>query len=465
MKLLHIVLFIFCVLSSTHAATLPPSVVKALQLAHIPLDSIGVEVREVNARTPLISVNAKQSMSPASTMKLLTTYAGLELLGPSYSWKTEAYLDGKLEQDVLHGDLILKGYGDPKLTLEKLWLWLHELRSRGLREIRGDLVLDHSVFQLAPHNPAEFDNEPMRPYNTGPDALLLNFNSVRLRFIPEGEKIKIISMPELAGITLDNRVTVATAPVNCSNWDDALSIQLQGDTLRVQGVFPAQCGERERHISLLSHPSYLYAVFRVLWQEMGGLLQGTLREGTVSGSAILFATHNSAPLAELIRDINKFSNNVMARQLFLSLGGTAETPASFTHSELTIRNWLTQKKLYFPELILENGAGLSRRERISPHSLALLLHSAQRSPLSTEFEASLPIVGVDGTFKKRLTDSEAANHAHLKTGSLEGVQAIAGYVQSRSGKQWILVFLINHPNAAAGQQAQNALIEWVQRRY
>jgi D-alanyl-D-alanine carboxypeptidase/D-alanyl-D-alanine-endopeptidase (penicillin-binding protein 4) len=155
MKLLHTLLLISCLIPSTYAATLPPPVLKALQLARIPLGSIGVEVREVNARTPLISVNAKQSMSPASTMKLLTTYAGLELLGPSYSWKTEAYLDGKLEQDVLHGDLILKGYGDPKLTLEKLWLWLHELRSRGLREIRGDLVLDRSVFQLAPHDPAE----------------------------------------------------------------------------------------------------------------------------------------------------------------------------------------------------------------------------------------------------------------------------------------------------------------------
>ncbi|CAH1076299.1 D-alanyl-D-alanine carboxypeptidase/D-alanyl-D-alanine endopeptidase [Candidatus Nitrotoga sp. 1052] len=465
MKLLHTLLLIFFLIPSSHAATLPPPVVKALQLARIPLGSIGVEVREVNARTPLISVNAKQSMSPASTMKLLTTYAGLELLGPSYSWKTEAYLDGKLEQDVLHGDLILKGYGDPKLTVEKLWLWLHELRSRGLREIRGDLVLDRSAFQLAPHDPAKFDNEPMRPYNTGPDALLLNFNSVRLRFIPEGEKIKIISMPELAGIRLDNRVTASTVQGNCSNWSDALSTQLHGDTLLVQGFFPAQCGEREQHVSLLSHPSYLYAVFRALWQEMGGLIQGTLREGTVPDSAILFATHHSAPLAEHIRDINKFSNNVMARQLFLSLGGTAETPANVTHSEQTIRNWLTQKKLHFPELILENGAGLSRRERISPRSLALLLRSAQRSPLSTEFEASLPIVGVDGTFKKRLTDSEAANHAHLKTGSLEGVQAIAGYVQSRSGKQWILVFLINHPNAAAGQQAQNALIEWIQRRY
>ena len=427
------------------------------------MSSIGVEVREVNARKPLISVNAKQPMSPASTMKLLTTYAGLEILGPAYHWKTEAYLDGKLEQDVLHGDLILKGYGDPKLTLEKLWLWLHELRSRGLREINGDLVFDRSAFHLAPHNPAEFDNAPMRPYNTGPDALLLNFNSIHLRFIPENETIKVVSMPELAGIKLDNHITAVTTQKNCSEWNHALSMQLQNDTLLIQGTFPILCGEQEQHINLLAHPNYLYAIFRTLWQEMGGTLQGTFRNGTVTNSSTLFTTHYSAPLAELIRDINKFSNNVMARQLFLSLSGSSAIPADLTRSELILRNWLAQKNLFFPELILENGAGLSRRERISPHSLASLLDSAQRSSLSSEFEASLPIVGVDGTLKKRLADSKAANHAHLKTGSLENVRAIAGYIQSRSGKRWILVFLINHPNAVAGQQAQNALIEWMQQ--
>ena len=140
-------------------------------------------------------------------------------------------------------------------------------------------------------------------------------------------------------------------------------------------------------------------------------------------------------------------------------------PSSIARSELAIRNWLAQKKLRFPELVLENGAGLSRKERISPSNMALLLQTAQRSPLSAEFEASLPIIGVDGTLKKRLNDSVVASHAHLKTGSLDGVKAVAGYVQSRSGKQWLMVFLINHPNAAAGQQAQDALIEWVQARH
>lgn len=456
-----------------HGVSLPPPVLKALKQVQIPLSGIGVVVQEINARAPLISVNASQAMNPASTMKLLTTYAGLEMLGPAYNWKTEAYLNGKLEQGVLQGDLILKGYGDPKLTLEQFWLWLRELRSRGLREIKGNLVLDRTAFELAPYDSAAFDNEPIRPYNLGPDALLLNFNAVRLRFIPDGEKIKIINEPELAGITLDNRVTAAASAVesnvieaiDCSNWDDAISTQLDGATLRLQGTFPVSCGECEQHVCLLPPPQYVYAVFRTLWQEMGGEFNGELVEGVVPGSATLFATHNSAPLAELIRDINKYSNNVMARQLFLSLGSTADAPSSIARSELAIRNWLAQKKLRFPELVLENGAGLSRKERISPSNMALLLQTAQRSPLSAEFEASLPIIGVDGTLKKRLNDSVVASHAHLKTGSLDGVKAVAGYVQSRSGKQWLMVFLINHPNAAAGQQAQDALIEWVQARH
>lgn len=464
MRIFPALLYLCCVIGNADAAALPRPVRDALQQAQIPLGDVGIEVREVNARTPLVSINSRQPMNPASTMKLLTTYAGLELLGPAYSWKTEAYLDGKLEQGVLHGDLILKGYGDPKFTVEQFWLWLRELRGRGLREIRGNLVLDRSAFDLAAHDPAAFDNDPIRAYNVGPDALLLNFNAIRLQMIPNGDKVSILIEPELAGITLDNRVTLSVQG-ECDNWSDAVLPQLNGTTLLIQGTFPAACGEREQHVSLLPHSDYVYTVFRALWQELGGTLRGELRTATLPGSATLFATHNSAPLSELIRDINKFSNNVMARQLFLSLGLTPIAPATPASSEQALRDWLAQKQLDLPELAMENGAGLSRTERISAHSMALLLRSAQRSPQQPEFEASLPIVGVDGTLKNRLRDSASAGHAHLKTGTLEGAKAVAGYVQSRSGKQWVLVFFINHANAAKGGAAQDALIEWVQQRH
>ena len=473
MKLFFCLLFCCSLIQNAQGVALPLSVREALRQVDIPLSSIGVVVREVNARTPLLSVNARQAMNPASTMKLLTTYAALEMLGSNYTWKTEAYLDGKLEEGVLLGDLILKGYGDPQLTLEKFWLWLRDMRSRGLREIRGNLVLDRSAFEPVNYDAAAFDNAPLRPYNMGPDALLLNFNAVRLRFIPDSEKIQVIAEPNLSGITLDNRITSSSLsgesltiePADCSNWEDGISTQLDGATVRLQGVFPTQCGECEQHVCLLPPAQYLYSVFRALWQEMGGSLSGELRESTLPRSATLYATHTSNPMAEVIRDINKFSNNVMARQVFLSLSGNSEEPASLARSEAAIRNWLAQKKLRFPELVLENGSGLSRIERISPQHMALLLQSAQRSPLAAEFEASLPILGVDGTLKKRLKESVATAQAHLKTGSLKGVQAVAGYVLSRSGKRWLMVFLINHPNAGAGQLAQNALIEWIQSRH
>ncbi len=506
MKLLRIILIALC-LSSTpiaHAAPVPQTVLNALKRANIPLSSVGIVVREANTYTPLISHQAHQPMNPASTIKLLTTYAGLELLGADYTWKTEAYLDGALEKDVLHGNLILKGYGNPKLSIEQLWLWVVELRSRGLREIRGDLVLDRSAFALSPHDPAAFDNDPTRPYNIGPDALLLNFGAIRLRFMPDGDAIKISTLPELAGYTLDNRLTLVTPEnisgnasaqkIDCSALEKIITAELQGNALLLQGDYPATCGERDLHLSPLTHPDYFYAVFLALWKEMGGSITGGVSENVVPSAAALFATHRSPPLAEIIRDINKYSNNVMAHQVFLSLGNivsgngnslesaktaeptsTSETsiafntsptapPASMARSKLALRNWLARKQLSFPELHLENGAGLSRVARISPNSLALLLSSAQRSPMSAEFIASLPILGVDGTLRKRLANTAAATRGHLKTGSLEGVQAIAGYVQAYSGKQWIVVFLINHPNAGQGQPAQDALIEWVQRR-
>lgn len=464
MKFLYLSLLYIVGISSAQAIALPPTVIEALKEARIPQASIGIEVREIGARTPLVSINAGQAMNPASTMKLLTTYAGLDLLGPSYTWKTEIYLDGKLDNGVLRGDLIIKGYGDPKFNIEQFWLWLAELRARGVREIRGDLVLDRSFFRLPEYDPADFDNDPVRAYNVGPDALLLNFNTLRLRYLPEGNRLKIISEPFLEGVQLDNQLT--PQPVGgCDNWDDTIRIQPRGDSIVFQGGYPSECGEREQNLNVMPHTRYVAAVFNAVWQELGGSLKGKTREGLVSGTAKLFITHHSAPLSEVIRDINKFSNNVMARQLFLTLATTTSSPpATLPASIQAMKAWLGQKKLDFPELVLENGAGLSRHERISAGHLAQLLQSASKSPLSAEFVASLPILGIDGSVKKRLKESAAASHAHLKTGTLEGVKTIAGYVQSKGGKEWSVVFLINHPNARLGAAAQDALIEWVQKQ-
>jgi D-alanyl-D-alanine carboxypeptidase/D-alanyl-D-alanine-endopeptidase (penicillin-binding protein 4) len=508
------------------ANSLPESVSAALKQARIPLDSIGIVVQEVHESKPTLRLNEDRAMNPASTMKLLTTFAALETLGPAYRWKTEAYLNGKLENGVLQGDLVFKGYGDPKLTVEQFWMWLRELRQRGLREIRGDIVLDHSFFEAVSNDPAAFDNDPTRAYNVGTSALLLNFNAMHLHLVPDGKATIALLEPELAGYTVLNRITTSTQ-LHCDG-DNAYRARLDGRNIVLEGSIPADCGEMDDYFSLLSHDDYFLAVFTTLWQQLGGTLQGRLRAGTAPADQVPFARYVSPPLSEVIRDINKFSNNIMARQLFLTMGAAESTiytaqvnqlagrlsatdskvsrddfstaqvfreaslpteqeggdiageersislpetaanvplPANIAHSTAAIRQWLKTQQLQFPELVLENGSGLSRKERISALHLAELLQRASNSPFHAELEASLPILGMDGTVKKRFYDSGIAGYAHLKTGSLKGVKSVAGYVQAQSGTRWIVVFLVNHPNAAFAQPAQDALIEWLQTRH
>jgi D-alanyl-D-alanine carboxypeptidase/D-alanyl-D-alanine-endopeptidase (penicillin-binding protein 4) len=448
---------------SGQAATdeLPSEVIAELRRAKIPLASVGIVVQSSGAEAPLLVKNADRAMNPASTMKLLTTFAALEMLGPAYQWRTEAYLDGVLEDGVLKGDLVMKGYGDPKLTLEQFWLWLREMRQRGLREIQGDLVLDRSFFEEMKHDPAEFDDDPSRAYNVGPSAMLLNFNAVRLRLVPGIEQTDASFEPKLSGYVIQNNIT--TDSKQPCRGGDTYTARLEERSIVLEGTIPTDCGEIEDYVSLLSHDEYIFAVFSSLWEELGGKVHGTLREGSVPADQVAFSTWQSRPLSEAIRDINKFSNNTMARQLFLTLGAAGGDPASIERSVAVIGEWLTAQQLEFPELVLENGAGLSRKERISPQHLADLLRRAAHSPYSAELEASLPILGMDGTMKKRFKDNGIAGYAHIKTGMLEGVKSIAGYVHAADGKQWVVVFIINHHYAARGQAAQDALIEWVQK--
>jgi serine-type D-Ala-D-Ala carboxypeptidase/endopeptidase (penicillin-binding protein 4) len=455
---LKTILFILLAFAlNAEAARLPDTVKAELSKAGIPLDAVAIEVRRSDSSRPLISLNAHRPMNPASTMKLLTTYAGLEMLGPAYRWKTEAYLDGRLENGILDGNLVFKGYGDPRLTLEAFWLWLLELRQRGLTEIRGDIVLDRSFFEDGHYDPAAFDNKPNRAYNVAPDALLLNFNALHLRLLLSGKNTTALLEPDLYGYKLVNRIA-PSKDLPC-NGEDAYQSRLEGRDIVVEGSIPADCGEQQDYFTLLQPNDYFFAVFKTLWQELGGRITGGVRSGIAPENQPAFSTHLSPPLSEIIRDINKFSNNTMARQLFLTLGTVDGKIAGIAQSREALALWMGKEQ--FPELVLENGAGLSRNERISADHLADILERAEESPYSAELEASLPILGIDGTVKKRFKDSKIAGHAHLKTGSLEGVKSLAGYVHTGSGKQWILVFIINHPNAKYGKDAQDALISWL----
>ncbi len=453
----------------TAQESLPTPVERALTEARIPPASVAIVVQGVRATQPLLSVNAEVPMQPASVMKLVTSFASLESLGPAYRWKTEAYADGELRRGVLHGNLALKGYGDPDLTLEQFWLMLRALRARGLRDVRGDLVLDRSYFVPQHHDPARFDDEPLRPYNVGPDALLLNFKSVRFDFLPEPERraVRVVAEPHPAGLRIVNALRLVHGV--CGDWRARLGADFgdagkQGGPVRAlfTGAFAARCGEKSWNVALFSHARYVGGVFSELWRELGGSWQGTLREGTVPDGARLLYTHESPPLADVVRDMNKFSNNVMARQIYLTLGAeSAGPPASPETASAAVRAALAKAGLEFPELAIDNGSGLSRRARISARSLAQLLLAAYRSPDMAELVSSLPIVAVDGTMRKRMRGEPAAGFAHIKTGTLDGVRSVAGYVLDRNGERHVVVMLVNDPNAPAAEPAIEALLNWV----
>jgi len=456
--------------ASAQPAALPEPVARALAQAGIPENAAAFYVHEIGAERPLIAAGAERALNPASTIKLVTTYAALELLGPAYTWVTEVYAAGALKDEVLAGDLVIKGYGDPKLTLENFWLLLRGLRARGVREIRGDLVLERGYFAAEGHDPARFDDQPTRPYNTGPDALLVNFKAVRLQFIPDLEvrAVRIVAEPALPQVQIVNNL-VLDVNGSCGDWVGKLKLDAQGSAtaarLAFNGVFPANCGERVRNYNVLGHSQYALGLFRELWRELGGAFSGNARDGAAGADARLIASSQSPALAEVVRDINKFSNNVMARQLYLTLGAVgAGAPATAEKSNRVIKQWLANKGLAFPELVLENGSGLSRIERISAKSLGQLLLAAFRSPVMPELTASLPLAAVDGTMKKRLSGAEITGQAHLKTGSLAGVRSIAGYVLDAQGRRVVVVFIVNHANAGNAQPVQDALLKWVYNR-
>ncbi len=455
------------VLSAGNAdAALPRAVARAFLDEGIPLTAVSAYVREAEAVRPLVSHRPGKPMNPASTMKLVTTFAALELLGSDYRWKTEAYADGPLVGSTLEGNLVLKGYGDPKITIEQFQALVATLRATGLASIRGDLVLDRSYFAPLAHDPAAFDTEPLKPYNVGPDALLVNFKSVRFVFAPNaaGDATDVRAEPALDSVALHGAPQLVAG--DCGAWRSALgaSFDNRADAAGAtfSGRYPASCGERDWYVALLDHPHYVLAMFARYWKDAGGNFAGGVREGRAPPGAKPMATLHSPPLYDAVRDINKLSNNVMARQLFLTLATTAHAPPATTaHATEAVRHWLAKRKLGFPELVMENGSGLSRRERIAAQSMARLLLAADASKVRSEFVSSLAVAATDGTVRKRFTDDDVADQALLKTGSLEGVRALAGYVFGPGGRRYVIVCFVNHRNAGGAQPALDLLVEWI----
>lgn len=447
-------------------AGLPASVLVALQRAKVPASAMSVVVERVGDPQPLIAWNANRPMLPASTMKLVTTFAGLSILGPDFRWRTTAYADGPVDPDgTLQGNLYIKGTGDPKLVPEELIDLVDKIRKAGIKRVAGGLVLDKSYFAASTRDLPSFDDDVSAPYNVGPDPLLYAFKAISFTVTPgEDGKVAVDVLPPLANLSIDNQLYEGSG--SCASAAAAARPTLNADgamlTASFAGDYPLRCGARTTNLAILDHTTFFARGFLALWQQDGGTIAGPVAEGKVPSAARPIAVHHGPVLGSVVYDINKFSNNVMARNLFLTIGAVAgKPPATPEQSSRVVRAFLQKNGIAMPDLVLDNSSGLSRDEHVSALSLAALLQAANASPVAQAFIDSLPIAGIDGTMKNRLTNAGVLGNAHIKTGTLRDVRAIAGYVAGADGQSYVVVSFINDDHAEAARAAHDTLLEWI----
>jgi D-alanyl-D-alanine carboxypeptidase/D-alanyl-D-alanine-endopeptidase (penicillin-binding protein 4) len=494
---------LFAAIGATAHAALPEPIARLAAERGIPSDAIGALV--LRGDQVLVSHEATRTFSPASTMKLFTTMAGLELLGPQFRGRTELRTNGEVVDGVLHGDLVLRGGADGDFTADAFTHMLEKLRTKGIRKIDGNLVLDRQLWQPARADAGAppFDESPEAYYNLIPDALLLNMNLQTLDITSDSKSIKASVLPELDNVRVRSELMLVDR--DCAKWEDGWKVPeyvRNGSQLTVvlKGTFPRNCS-KTNVVNVMDRTDYAERLFRATWERLGGHFNGRAVEASAeqsrafnSGASALLAEHVSRSLPEMVRDTNKLSDNGLARTIFLSLGSLQADPVlgsrpladladatpgqphcctmeatppmtTQARAEMAIRTWLVGQGIDDIGMVFENGSGLSRIERFSPEQMAGLLKAAQRSLWGPEFLTSLPIAAIDGTMKRRLKESPAAMRARVKTGTLKNVVAIAGYVPDASGQQCIVVVMVNHERAGNGngRALVDGVIDWVSR--
>jgi len=419
---------------------------------------------------------ADEAMNPASTMKLLTSFAALQLLGPDFRWKTAWRATARPIAGVLHGDLVLRGGGDPKILIEDLRQILAALKAGGLQEIHGDLLLDAALYAGEVSQVVPIDGEWQQPYNVAPIATDLNFRSVKLAW-GGGQKPSLD--PPLHDLELIDHLR--KPQIACK--DATLSFHFEPEhassarKLVLEGNWPTACGRGERYIAYPDPIEFAERLFRAAWLEQGGKWHGHARRADGAAALaphelLLWTSSNS--LLDVVMDVNKLSNNLLSRHLWLQLSAQASVPATVQASVPAtvqasvpatvqaswdrLRAWLQGQRVDLPSLVIENGSGLSRHERLSPRDLTKILQLAQRLPMASMFRDSLPVAGIDGTMKRRLTEPGFRGQLWLKTGTLNQVRALAGYIESRSGQRYSFSIMINHPKASSARQAVDNLL-------
>ncbi len=429
-------------------------------------EGLSISVRRLRDGESVLSFNASEARNPASTVKLLTTLVALDVLGPAHRWTTRIVVPEESDP-VVADDVYFVGGGDPYLVEERIYQLLKSLRRTGMTTITGDLIVDDTYYDVAREDTGAFDQQPFRIYNVVPSAVLANFNRTRFEFRPGRGDVRISADPALPSLKIDNRLRLTAG--RCAGYRRGISLELGRDgAARFSGRFPGGCKRYAFSRSIMPSWRYTGELVAKLWRQSGGELRGQIRRGKSPETIEPLVEFDSLSLTEIVRLINKHSSNVMTRHLVYELAAADGTvPATEKAGIDVIRRWLAERNFDFSDLPLENGAGKSRRTRMSTDNLVDLLAFGHQHRFSSEYVSSLPILGMDGTLDDRLDQSSLAGWGHLKTGSLDDVAAISGYLIAPDGDTYAIAVIhnANETHRGAGEALHHAVLRWISSQF
>jgi len=443
---------------------LPQSIETFIKKSTIPKKDMSIYIKEVGKQGKIIaSLNADTARTPASVIKVMSTYASVLKLGFDYRFPTKFYTVGDMRNGVLHGDLYIKGYGDPTLKSRDVEEIAKQLKAKGIKEIKGNLVIDRSFFRVSSKNNSGFDEHTYSPYNAMPDAMMYNERISTICVIPKQNKVR---KKEIDGsYQVINKLKAVNKPCKGRYSWPGFRIDKKHVIPKVilQGQISKHCGQ-QNICKVLTKPylSFYYA-FKKKLKNQGITVKGNMRLRKLPQKAKLFYTYYSQPLEKIITTTAKKSNNLYARHLLLFLGAKMYgAPATVSKGRRAVENILKNKRALSGGLLsIDNGSGLSRTAKLSAAMLVNMYDNAYER-YGQRWMNTLSVAGVDGTINKRFRGTVVQNRAWMKTGTLKRTKNIAGYVKSIKGKLYEVVILVQSRRGNwRAAQLQNDIVTWL----
>ena len=443
--ILKVLVLLAIIFSNTDVLASADALIKKHQ---IPENKLSIILEDSESGERLISINPSTTRSPGSVTKIFTAFSAFDVLGKDFKWKTEAYIEQRAKKQKKIDRLLIKGGGDPTFSLDDLEGLVKKIRSKGIDEISEGIYFDLSFFKQRKKSTGSFDQSPLRPYNSMHSALIVNSNRLDLKFsfTPEQKKLDVSPLFLPSDVIIQNNLSIGAG--NCSDFRSQVSFREQYRkkllTIVIEGVYPSKCLEKDHDLAITKTEHYFFGAFKKLWLESGGKINGYFKKHNKNSKDILIAEIVSDDLSGAIRLMLKESDNLSARNIFLSLGYQSNRKEYRLMRRLSYESMKKNKIHWHYSNFIENGSGLSRKTKIKPESVISLIQKIDEDDKYSEIESMLPVSGIDGTLKNIYRSETLRGQMRLKTGTLNGVRCLAGFITSKSGKEYRFVFMHNN---------------------